>query len=97
MRIYDHLFTAANPNEAPEGLDFRHFLNPRSLETLNGLVEPHLALAESGSRWQFERLGYFSVDPVDSTPGALVFNRIVSLRDSWAKVQAAESKKTDVR
>jgi len=97
MRIYDHLFTAANPNEAPAGLDFRYFLNPRSLETLIGLVEPHLALAESGSRWQFERLGYFSVDPVDSTPRALVFNRIVSLRDSWAKVQAAESKKTDVQ
>jgi glutaminyl-tRNA synthetase len=95
VRLYDHLFTAANPNEAPEGLDFRHFLNPRSLETLNGLVEPHLALAESGSRWQFERLGYFSVDPVDSTPGVLVFNRIVSLRDSWAKVQAIQNKKDE--
>ena len=93
VRIYNHLFTVANPNDAPEGQDFRSFLSPDSLETLSGsLVEPHLALAESGSRWQFERLGYFCVDPVDSTPGSLVFNRIVSLRDSWAKVQAAESR-----
>lgn len=95
VRIYNHLFTAANPNEVPEGQDFRYFLNPRSLEELNHcLVEPHLALAESGSRWQFERLGYFNVDPVDSTPGALIFNRIVSLRDSWAKAQAGDSNKT---
>lgn len=90
VRIYNHLFTVANPNDAPQGQDFRAFLNPDSLETLSGsLVEPHLALAESGSRWQFERLGYFCLDSVDSTPGSLVFNRIVSLRDSWAKIQAA--------
>jgi glutaminyl-tRNA synthetase len=93
VRIYDHLFTAANPNDAPEGQDFRHFLNPQSLETRsNCLVEPHLGLAESGSRWQFERLGYFSVDPVESTSQNLVFNRIVSLRDTWAKVQAAQKR-----
>jgi glutaminyl-tRNA synthetase len=92
VRIYNHLFTVPNPNEAPEGQDFRSHINPDSLELLTGcLVEPHLALAESGSRWQFERLGYFSVDPVDSTPGALVFNRIVSLRDSWARIQAAQN------
>lgn len=95
VRVYNHLFTAANPNDVPEGQDFRYFLNPRSLEVLSHcLVEPHLALAESGSRWQFERLGYFNVDPVDSTPGALIFNRIVSLRDSWAKAQAGDSNKT---
>ncbi|HDQ41382.1 MAG TPA: glutamine--tRNA ligase/YqeY domain fusion protein [Desulfonatronum sp.] len=93
VRTYNHLFTVQNPNETLEGQDFRGFVNPDSLEVLsNCLVEPHLALAESGSRWQFERLGYYSVDSVDSTPGALVFNRIVSLRDSWAKIQASEKK-----
>lgn len=93
VRIYNHLFTTANPNEAPEGKDFRFNINPNSLEVLEGCqVEPHLAGAESGSRWQFERLGYYSVDPVESTPEELIFNRIISLRDTWAKVQAAEGK-----
>ncbi|GAB6057741.1 glutamine--tRNA ligase/YqeY domain fusion protein [Desulfonatronum parangueonense] len=94
VRIYSHLFTVPNPNETSDGRDFRANLNPDSLEVLEGcLVEPHLATAESGSRWQFERLGYFNVDPQDSTPQDLVFNRIVSLRDTWAKVQAAEGRK----
>lgn len=94
VQNYNHLFTLANPNEAPEGKDFRHNLNPNSLEILeNCLVEPHLAAAETGSRWQFERLGYFSVDPKESTPDRLIFNRIISLRDAWAKVQAAEGKR----
>jgi glutaminyl-tRNA synthetase len=62
-------------------------LNPGSLEVLRAAkLEPSLAHAEPGSRWQFERLGYFAVDPVDSRPGALVFNRTVTLRDTWAKI-----------
>jgi glutaminyl-tRNA synthetase len=70
-----------------EGTDFRAYFNPDSLEVLKSCrVEPVLANAPSGSRYQFERLGYFCVDP-DSSPGKLVFNRIVSLRDTWLKVQ----------
>ncbi|HST58873.1 MAG TPA: glutamine--tRNA ligase/YqeY domain fusion protein [Longimicrobium sp.] len=84
VRLYDRLFTAPNPSEE-EG-DFKDYLNPESLVIIQGaLVEPSLADAEPGSRWQFERLGYFNVDPVDSRPGALVFNRTVTLRDTWAK------------
>ena len=84
VRLYDRLFTVPNPSEE-EG-DFKDYLNPESLVIVQGaLVEPSLADAEPGSRWQFERLGYFNVDPVDSRPGALVFNRTVTLRDTWAK------------
>jgi glutaminyl-tRNA synthetase len=61
------------------------FLNPASLEVLNGVMEPALAAAQPGSRHQFERKGYYFVDPKDSRPGALVLNRIVTLRDSWAR------------
>ena len=87
VRLYDHLFTKENPEETEEGSDFTANLNPGSLKRLTGCrVEPSLAGAEPGSRYQFERLGYFSVDP-DSTAEKPVFNRTVSLRDTWAKIQ----------
>ena len=83
VRLYDRLFTVPNPAEAD---DFKATLNPASLETLTARAEPGLAGAAPGSRWQFERHGYFYVDPVDSTPRRPVFNRTVALRDSWAKL-----------
>ena len=86
VRIYDKLFTKPNPNEVAEGQDFTANLNPNSLEVLRGCqLEPSLAGAAVGGRYQFERLGYFCVDP-DSAPGKLVFNRTVALKDTWAKV-----------
>jgi glutaminyl-tRNA synthetase len=88
LRLFDTLFTEAHPEDAPEGKDFTVFLNPRSLVVANGsFVESTLAAAAPGDRFQFERLGYFCVDP-DSRPGALVFNRTLTLRDSWAKLAA---------
>ncbi|TEB13679.1 Glutamine--tRNA ligase [Pelotomaculum propionicicum] len=84
VRLYDHLFNRENPDEEK---DFKSCINTNSLETLTAcLVEPGLAGAPLGSRFQFLRHGYFIVDPVDAKPGALVFNRIVSLKDSWAKI-----------
>ncbi|MFA4886356.1 MAG: glutamine--tRNA ligase/YqeY domain fusion protein [Desulfotomaculaceae bacterium] len=84
VRLYDHLFTKENPDEEK---DFKSCINTDSLETLTScLVEPGLAGAPPGSRYQFLRQGYFIVDPVDSTAGAPVFNRIVSLKDTWAKI-----------
>jgi glutaminyl-tRNA synthetase len=92
VRLYDHLFTKENPDEAPEGEDFKSNLNPNSLEVLGScMVEPSLAGAEPGARYQFERLGYFCVDP-DSSPERLVFNRTVTLRDPWARMQKAQKK-----
>ena len=87
VRLYDTLFTEREPENAAEGADWIQFLNPNSLEILeNCKVEPSLLNAESESRYQFLRTGYFCVDS-DSTPGKLVFNRTVPLRDSWAKMQ----------
>jgi glutaminyl-tRNA synthetase len=92
VRLYDHLFTKENPDDAPEGADFKSNLNPNSLETLsNCRVEPSLANAPPLSRYQFERLGYFCVDP-DSSKEKPIFNRTVSLRDTWAKIQKAQHK-----
>ncbi|MCH7679925.1 glutamine--tRNA ligase/YqeY domain fusion protein [candidate division KSB1 bacterium] len=89
VRLYDRLFSIANPGGDKE-TDFKEHLNPNSLETLtNCRVEPGLADAEAGSRIQFERQGYFCVDP-DSSGKKLVFNRTVSLRDSWAKIEKAQ-------
>jgi glutaminyl-tRNA synthetase len=86
VRLYDKLFTKPNPNQVEEGQDFTTNLNPNSLDVLRGCkLEPSLATAAVGSRYQFERLGYFCVDP-DSDPGKLVFNRTVALKDTWAKV-----------
>jgi glutaminyl-tRNA synthetase len=88
VRLYDRLFSAENPDDAPEGQDFTANLNPTSLETLTGCrLEPSLAASESGLRVQFERHGYFCVDSRDGSPDSLVFNRTVSLRDGWAKLQ----------
>ncbi|MDD5154752.1 MAG: glutamine--tRNA ligase/YqeY domain fusion protein [Desulfovibrionales bacterium] len=90
VRLYDHLFVKATPGEDKDGADFKTYLNPDSLETLTSCrVEPSLANAAPGSRYQFERQGYFCVDP-DSSHEKLVFNRTVPLRDSWAKVEKAQ-------
>jgi glutaminyl-tRNA synthetase len=87
VRLYDHLFTQPDPYDVPEGVDFKTNLNPNSLERLTPcFVEPSLKDAPAGSRYQFERLGYFCVDR-DSTPETLVFNRTVSLVDTWAKIE----------
>ena len=84
VRLYDRLFTVADPENAEEGRTFRDFLNPASVEALRGcLVEPALASAVPGDRFQFVRHGYFIADEVDSTPGAPVFNRIVGLKDKY--------------
>jgi glutaminyl-tRNA synthetase len=87
VRLHGHLFLKPDPDDAAEGQDWRSNLNPQSLETLAGCkLEPSLAGARPGDRFQFERLGYFCADP-DSGPGKLVFNRTVTLRDEWARVQ----------
>ncbi len=87
VRLYDHLFTKEDPSDIAEGDDCRNYLNPDSLTVLRSCrVEPSLAGSLPGSRFQFERLGYFCVDP-DSGENMPVFNRIVSLRDSWAKIE----------
>jgi len=91
VRLYDHLFVKPDPENVEEGDDWKNALNPNSLETLTSCrVEPSLAKAKPGDRYQFERQGYFCVDTVDSSKGALVFNRIVSLRDTWAKIEKAQ-------
>jgi glutaminyl-tRNA synthetase len=93
VRLYDRLFTKEEPEDVPEGQDYRANLNPDSLEVLRDCpVEPSLAEAAPGSRFQFERLGYFCTDAKDSRAGALVFNRTVSLRDTWAKIEKAQKK-----
>jgi len=91
VRLYDRLFQVADP--MGKGEDFTKYLNPGSLEILRSCrVEPSLSGATPGSRFQFERLGYFCVDPVDSSDKALVFNRTVTLRDSWTKISSQEKK-----
>ena len=88
VRLYDHLFSVENPSDVPDGETFLDNLNANSLEVLSDCqLEPGLSEAQAGDRFQFERLGYFSVDTVDSQPGKPVFNRTVSLRDSWAKIK----------
>ena len=92
VRIYENLFTKADPMDVPEGHDFIENLNPNSLEVIeHAKLEPSLANAKAGDRYQFERLGYFAVDP-DSKPGALVFDRTVALKDTWAKVERKQGK-----
>ena len=92
MRLYDRLFTVENPSGHKEK-NFKEFLNPNSLEVLTScFLEPSLSNAKHGERFQFERRGYFCVDP-DSSPGKLVFNRTVTLRDSWAKIEQKNLKK----
>ncbi len=87
VRLYETLFSKEDPNQTPEGQDFTANLNPHSLEVVsNAKLEPSLAGAAPGSRYQFERLGYFCVDP-DSASGNLVFNRTVALKDTWARIE----------
>jgi glutaminyl-tRNA synthetase len=89
VRLYDHLFTKANPDDVPEGSSYLENLNPKSLEVLQGCkLEPSLAGAPPASRYQFERLGYFCADK-DSTAAKPVFSRAVTLRDTWAKIEKA--------
>jgi glutaminyl-tRNA synthetase len=93
VRIYDKLFTKEDPNQVEEGQEFTANLNPNSLEVIaQAKLEPSLANAPIEGRYQFERLGYFCVDP-NSSPGHLVFNRTVALKDTWAKVEKKSEKK----
>jgi len=88
VRVYDRLFS----NEAPDGdkdVDFKTFINPNSLEVITGYLEPGLKSAEAGERYQFQRLGYFCVDP-DTNAEKIVFNKTVGLRDTWAKLESKE-------
>src|SRR5262249_40420103 len=89
VRLYDRLFSVEAPGQG-EG-DFTTEMNPRSLETLRAKAEPSLGQARVGERFQFERLGFFYAEP-DSKPGAPVFNRVVPLKDSWAKAGVSEAK-----
>ena len=89
VRLYEHLFTSPTPGNTPEGVEFTDLLNPDSMRVVTAQVEPALAEFPVGSRVQFERLGYFCADP-DSKPGAPVFNRTVTLKDSWAKIEGKQ-------
>ena len=94
VRLYDHLFLKINPDEVEEGFDFKANLNQNSLERLNSCkVEPSLKGAKPGNKYQFLRLGYFCVDP-DSSDKKLVFNRTVSLHDTWAKIEKAQKSRS---
>ncbi|WP_298140689.1 glutamine--tRNA ligase/YqeY domain fusion protein [Flavobacterium sp.] len=88
VRLYDRLFTHENPDGDKE-VDFKEYINPNSLEVITGYLEPSLASAKDGDRFQFQRLGYYCVDK-DSTTEKLVFNKTVGLRDTWAKVESKE-------
>jgi glutaminyl-tRNA synthetase len=89
VRLYDYLFRKPDPDDVPEGADWKANLNPKSLEVVSAFVEPSVAGAAPGGRYQFERVGYFSVDK-DSTKDKLVFNRTVTLRDTWAKIEKTQ-------
>lgn len=88
VRVYDRLFSTEEPDAAEAGKTFLDYMNPKSLEVVQAKVEPCLVEAPAGARYQFERLGYFCVDVKDSKPGKPVFNRTVTLRDTWAKLEA---------
>ncbi len=93
VRLYDHLCKVPSPEDVAEGCDWKDNLNPKSLEVLTGCqLEPSLATAAAGERFQFERLGYFCLDK-SSTPGKLVINRTVALRDTWAKLEQKQQGK----
>jgi glutaminyl-tRNA synthetase len=93
VRLYDHLFAKPDPDDVPEGKDYRANLNPDSLVVLRGCkLEPSLAKSGVGTRFQFERLGYFCVDK-NSAPGKPIFNRAVTLRDTWAKIEKSQQQK----
>jgi glutaminyl-tRNA synthetase len=86
IRLYDRLFTKENPDDLAEGESYKDYLNPESLKVITGYAEPAVKMAHVMDKFQFERIGYFSVDP-DSQPGKPLFNRVVPLRDSWAKTE----------
>ena len=93
VRLYDHLFLRPDPDDVEDGKDYKSNLNPDSLIVLKSCkLEPSLAASQPGSRYQFERQGYFCVDTVDSRPGKPVFNRTVTLRDSWSKIEKAAAR-----
>ena len=87
VRLYDRLFKVERPEDVPDGVDYKVNLNPASLREVTAMLEPGLAAVAPGSRVQFERQGYFFVDPKNSAPGRPVFNQIVPLRDSWSKIE----------
>jgi glutaminyl-tRNA synthetase len=88
LRLYDYLFAKADPYDVPEGGDFTDNINPDSLQVVkNAKLEPSLKTAQPGEPFQFMRQGYFCVDSVDSQPDTMVFNRTISLVDTWAKLQ----------
>ena len=88
VRLYDRLFTIENVGDIPEGVDYKTYLNPDSVKVISAAkLEPSLRNAAPGTRFQFERLGYFCVDSKHSQPGKPVFNRTVQLKDSWAKIE----------
>jgi glutaminyl-tRNA synthetase len=91
VRLYDRLFTVEQPDADEQGRDFTTFLNPGSLDILRAAkLEPSLRNALPGTRFQFERMGYFFADPKVSVPGAPVFNRTVTLKDTWARIEAKQ-------
>ncbi|MBI1995153.1 MAG: glutamine--tRNA ligase/YqeY domain fusion protein [Deltaproteobacteria bacterium] len=93
VRLYDHLFTKEDPDDLPDGIDWKINLNPQSLEILPDCrVEPYLGDAARGSTFQFERLGYFCVDAAESSRQRLLFNRTITLRDTWAKIERGSKK-----
>jgi glutaminyl-tRNA synthetase len=93
VRLYDNLFLVRDPSELPEGADFKTNLNPDSLQVLKSCrLEPILKDAAAGARYQFERQGYFCADIKDSSGQAPVFNRIVTLRDAWTKIEKRRSR-----
>jgi glutaminyl-tRNA synthetase len=95
VRLYDHLFTKEDPLHLKDRADFKDFINPKSMEILKSAqLEPGLKDAQPGSRYQFERQGYFCIDRADSSGERLVFNRTVTLRDNWAKIQKADKAKS---
>ena len=87
VRLYDRLFTRSDMDNLTEEEDYKDFLNPDSLKVIEALIEPDLANHAAGKTFQFERIGYFCVDS-DSSEQQVVFNRTVTLKDSWAKIAA---------
>ena len=93
LRLYENLFLTEDPNDSSRGQEWTENINPNSLEVLTGAkLEPSLASAQAGDKFQFERMGYFCVDR-DSTPERAVFNRTLGLRDTWAKIEKNQSGK----
>jgi glutaminyl-tRNA synthetase len=87
LRLYEYLLIKEDPNDVAEGMDFKSLINPLSMRIIkDARLEPGLANAKPGDKYQFERVGYFCADLVDSKPGSPVFNRTVSLKDTWAKI-----------